>query len=174
MNIPILSVRDDEGNIIPIPAIKGEPGKDYVLTDADKQEIANLIGGVTPERPTETKEFLNTYVYKPNADVSFDDGKALLICAGFDELNNLLDKEIIKIEMNLDYENWIDVKDLITLYPKFPYAINMNRSFEVADTQGNRAVCFGVLGFVESGGNTLLTDINFHNQYGFRVTYYTD
>jgi hypothetical protein len=41
----ILRVRDENGNYIPIPAIQGEPGKDYVLTDKDKQDIANLIGG---------------------------------------------------------------------------------------------------------------------------------
>jgi hypothetical protein len=39
-NIPILRVRDNEGKIIDIPAIKGDPGKDYVLTEADKAEIA--------------------------------------------------------------------------------------------------------------------------------------
>lgn len=38
--IPVLRVRDNEGNVIGIPAIKGDPGKDYVLTEADKEEIA--------------------------------------------------------------------------------------------------------------------------------------
>lgn len=37
---PILRVRDNEGNVVGIPAIKGDPGKDYVLTEADKEEIA--------------------------------------------------------------------------------------------------------------------------------------
>lgn len=59
----ILKVKDKDGNVIDIPAIKGEPGKDYVLTDADKQEIADLVGGgntsnapmflVVDELPTE-------------------------------------------------------------------------------------------------------------------------
>lgn len=35
--IPVLRVRDNEGNVIGIPAIKGE---DYILTEADKAEIA--------------------------------------------------------------------------------------------------------------------------------------
>lgn len=39
-NIPILRVRDNEGKTVEIPAIKGDPGKDYVLTDEDKAEIA--------------------------------------------------------------------------------------------------------------------------------------
>jgi hypothetical protein len=42
MKIPVLTVRDEEGNIIPIPAIQGERGEDYILTEADKQEIATM------------------------------------------------------------------------------------------------------------------------------------
>ena len=38
----ILRVKDNNGNIIEVPAIKGDPGKDYVLTDEDKAEIAEL------------------------------------------------------------------------------------------------------------------------------------
>jgi hypothetical protein len=40
MNIPILTVRDEQGNIIEIPAIKGD---DYVLTEEDKREIAGIV-----------------------------------------------------------------------------------------------------------------------------------
>ena len=43
MSIPVLSVKDDKGNIIPIPAIKGDKGDAYVLTEADKKEIANMV-----------------------------------------------------------------------------------------------------------------------------------
>jgi hypothetical protein len=38
----ILKIRDASGNVKEILAIKGE---DYVLTDADKQEIASLVSG---------------------------------------------------------------------------------------------------------------------------------
>lgn len=38
----ILKIRDSDGNIHEILAIKGN---DYVLTDEDKQEIANMISG---------------------------------------------------------------------------------------------------------------------------------
>ena len=41
----ILKIRDENGNVQEILAIKGEDGKDYVLTDADKKEIANMISG---------------------------------------------------------------------------------------------------------------------------------
>lgn len=39
----ILRVRDKDGNIQEILAIKGKDGKDYVLTEKDKQEIAAMI-----------------------------------------------------------------------------------------------------------------------------------
>lgn len=41
----ILKIRDADGNIQEILAIKGNDGKDYVLTDADKQEIAAMVSG---------------------------------------------------------------------------------------------------------------------------------
>lgn len=44
--VGILRIKDAEGNWHSIEAIKGEPGKngtDYILTENDKEEIANLI-----------------------------------------------------------------------------------------------------------------------------------
>ena len=52
--IPILSVYDENGNRIEIPAIKGDS---YVLTAADKQEIASIVSGLlTAETWTFTLE----------------------------------------------------------------------------------------------------------------------
>lgn len=52
----ILRVRDENGKWVNIPAIKGEDGKDYVLTDADKQEIANLVIAQIPVYGGETED----------------------------------------------------------------------------------------------------------------------
>ena len=41
----ILKIRDAEGNVQEILAIKGE---DYVLTEADKQEIAQIVVSMSP------------------------------------------------------------------------------------------------------------------------------
>lgn len=41
----ILKIKDANGNVQEILAIRGNDGKDYILTDADKQEIADLISG---------------------------------------------------------------------------------------------------------------------------------
>lgn len=38
----IMKVRDENGDVIDIPAIVGPPGADYVLTESDKAEIAEL------------------------------------------------------------------------------------------------------------------------------------
>lgn len=46
MNIPILRVKDDKGNIVAIPAIKGEKGEQgecYTLTEEDKRYIASIV-----------------------------------------------------------------------------------------------------------------------------------
>lgn len=39
----ILKIRDGNGNVQEVLAIRGEDGKDYVLTEKDKQEIAAMI-----------------------------------------------------------------------------------------------------------------------------------
>lgn len=39
----VLKIKDQNGNWIQIPTIKGEDGQDYVLTESDKQEIADLV-----------------------------------------------------------------------------------------------------------------------------------
>jgi hypothetical protein len=41
----ILKIRDENGNVQEILVIKGEKGEDYVLTEADKQEIAAIVSG---------------------------------------------------------------------------------------------------------------------------------
>ena len=50
--LSILKIKDKNGNFIPIYTIKGdkgEPGNDYILTEEDKEEIANKVTIPTPE-----------------------------------------------------------------------------------------------------------------------------
>lgn len=47
----ILRVRDSNGNVIDVLAIKGKDGKDgkdYILTESDKQEIAEIVQANIP------------------------------------------------------------------------------------------------------------------------------
>ena len=43
MGIPTLKIRDENGNVVSVPAIKGDKGDSYILTDADKREIAGMV-----------------------------------------------------------------------------------------------------------------------------------
>lgn len=136
-----------------------------------------IASGIAQERPTETKVFLNDFSYEPNMDASFVKGSAVYIAALRDEQNDLSGKEIVKIEYNFDNGDetkWFDINDLFKKHPDFPYSINVNRSFQHTDILDNDVVCFCVLGFFSSAGNPFLTGISNQNQYGFRVTYYTD
>lgn len=70
----ILKIKDENGVWINVPALKGDPGytpikgvdyfdgapgEDYVLTEADKQEIADMIevpGGTVPDNVLTTDD----------------------------------------------------------------------------------------------------------------------
>ncbi len=76
----ILRVRDDKGNYIPIPAIQGEPGKDYIFTESDKEEIKNAVIDEIPEVPTKTSQlendsgFITEEAVEPLSDVQYLNG----------------------------------------------------------------------------------------------------
>ena len=54
MGIPTLKIRDENGNVVSVPAIKGDKGDSYVLTEEDKQEIANMSTTDQTYDPTST------------------------------------------------------------------------------------------------------------------------
>lgn len=56
----IMKVRDENGDIIDIPALVGPPGKDYMLTESDKAEIAAQAAELV-EVPTE--EQINSMIH---------------------------------------------------------------------------------------------------------------
>ena len=57
----ILRVRDSDGNVIEILAIKGADGKDYVITEADYQAIANIVSGMVAAPETPSADLSNYY-----------------------------------------------------------------------------------------------------------------
>ena len=61
----ILRIRDAEGKVQEVLAIKGEDGKDYVLTDADKREIAEMISAAVAisDVPSQVSELGNDAGY---------------------------------------------------------------------------------------------------------------
>lgn len=53
----MLYLRDENGNVVPVLALKGKDGSDYVLTEADKQNIAEkVVANLTTEDWTFTLE----------------------------------------------------------------------------------------------------------------------
>lgn len=72
----IMRVRDENGNVIDIPALVGPPGKDYVLTKSDKAEIAaqaaELVGSSdSSQNPNQSAGLTST---EKNAILTILDG----------------------------------------------------------------------------------------------------
>ena len=108
MNIPILTVRDDQGNIVGIPAIKGdkgEPGKDGTMTFADltEEQKASLKGdkgedGVSVKVTNVTESTEDGGVNR----VTFSDGSVMSI------RNGSKGSDGAPITVTDMYETWID------------------------------------------------------------------
>lgn len=76
----ILRVRDDKGNVQEILALRGEPGKDYVLTQEDKQEIADMIDGTIESYDATPENILEVIANaKPNTTVNLAAGNYPLL-----------------------------------------------------------------------------------------------
>lgn len=70
----VLKIKDQNGNWIQIPTIKGEDGQDYVLTENDKQEIASLV-----DAPVEDVQVRGTsIVTNGTANVPIANGQQVL------------------------------------------------------------------------------------------------
>ena len=59
----ILKIRDADGKVQEIPVIKGDKGDNYVLTDEDKREIANMIAASVSTNITKVSEIENDAGY---------------------------------------------------------------------------------------------------------------
>ena len=171
-----------------------------VLNNLAENENGNLTykgeeikgGGGSGERKiTEPIEFILDFSDEPGTDIceaqtsilmSLADNnsvteESLLLCAGFDAVNDLSNKEVAKIEFNFDNgdeSKWIDINDFIQDKPAFPYYINVNRSFRYLNSRSIETVCFGVISYIGINLNRYLTDIKNCNEYGFRVSFYED
>ncbi len=67
----ILKFRDAEGNVQEILAIKGDKGDDYVLTDTDKQEIAQTVDVPDTQVLASVQSYLDAH---PEATTTVADG----------------------------------------------------------------------------------------------------
>lgn len=143
----VLRIRDDKGNYIPIPAIQGEPGKDYILTDADKQEIRDAVLVEMPEIGLPDSDNSTPIVLSNmdgNADI-FPIKVANSLCL-YDSNNKIpTGVEVVKIEGSWDGETWFDFKRLIETNPTAPYFIANTHSFY---DESNGMNCILVVGYI--------------------------
>lgn len=172
----ILRLRDANGNYIPIPAIKGEPGKDYVLTEADKQEIADLIGGGssgTTSRPTAeyVYDFMNDergcmYSTEENPNSLF-----VFVEEANDEETAMVGKEIKDVEFERSSGEWVSIKNMSEIDFK-PYISLLNHivtsSFDNMDT-----IVF-VSVYYPSTRGWWSEEVSSQLLSKMRITYYTD
>jgi hypothetical protein len=137
--------------------------------------------GTGEERPTETKVFINDWMEQANSDVSGIDANfpnLILFKSIKDDAIDYTGKKIAKIEYSFDEGvSWVDVVNFIdtSTPPTQPNPfIQINKSVNYNDGVYD-TVCFGSIYFpVNAVNSQYILEIQNGNQYGFRVTYYTD
>lgn len=104
--IPILSVYDENGNRIEIPAIKGDPGNDYVLTAADKQEIATKAAEIVDENLSVSIDQCDFIEYTESANLfnknTITEGMILSGAAHYNE-PNMVYSDFIPVKPSTTY-----------------------------------------------------------------------
>ena len=113
----ILRIRDADGNIQEIVAIKGEKGDSYILTDEDKKEIADMVDVSdidVPLKETKYVENLATdalengfYVGKPYGEEYGKDYICLTLTAPNNRIFQILFDELYEKNWDEDSLEWI-------------------------------------------------------------------
>lgn len=152
----VLRVKDENGNVIDIPAIKGD---DYILTEEDKKEIADMISPDTTKtyETVLTAESGDFYpVAEGNNKISFT------ATAGLGE-----GWEIVSVAIKKTAESdWVDIRDMIE-EDGVPYFINGRRTYF---DNGLGLVCFGVV-TLPLGGNTYYSLAEAGELYAAKIIY---
>ena len=149
----ILKIRDENGNIQEILAIRGEPGKDYVLTEEDKREIAGMIepgSGGDGEVPQVLIVKLSTHDYQEfDSSHSYED-----IIQAF---NN---KKIINLLLD-EYVFVLDAQYSVVDGEELHFVSQMHSSDFENDMCAIRKLLFKSDNSIEFSGNPIyLTDID--------------
>lgn len=152
----ILRVKDKDGNTIDIPAIKGD---DYILTEEDKKEIADMISPDT----TKTYEAVLTAESGDFYPVAENNRKIYLTAAaGLGEGWEIVSVAIKKTAKS----DWVDIRDMIE-EDGVPYFINGRKTYF---DNGLGMVCFGVIAFPFSA-NSYYQPAETNELYAAKITY---
>lgn len=182
----ILRVKDKDGNVIDIPAIKGEKGKDgvngkdgenYILTDADKAEIVSKVLDELPEsggsttRPTSEKVITQDDGNFMFISESVGTGRIFYLIMIEEDLTLPADTEIADLEISCDsiYNGkYISIYDMFGVDGR-PYTI-MNRKI-----YHNEALGFIITAiYFPLGLNQVTTNLENFEWASARITYYTN
>ena len=177
--VSILKVKDQSGNIIDIPAIKGKSAYQSAVDGGYKgteEEFNSSLANIKDlsGRPTNTIEGLGELSAATRTDLaSFD-----AIAIGAFEGDFLFDKipigaEIKSIEFRLEGSTeWIDIKSMFE-YDGIPYVINMNHAVWGYDYAMFDKM-FALITFLNGMTNFLYDAAAGGNNGDTRITYYTD
>jgi hypothetical protein len=73
----LLKIRDANGNVQEIVAIRGNDGKDYILTDDDKREIAEMVTALMSVNAVGVGDEVDLSLYALKTDIPDLSGYAL-------------------------------------------------------------------------------------------------
>ena len=101
----ILRIRDAEGNVQEVFAIKGEDGKDYVLTEADKREIASMVAASAVSLTDYvTEEQVQTMIENAIANIQGGENKEAVI------INFSIEDYQFQAEEGMTWREWANSK----------------------------------------------------------------
>ena len=104
----VLSIRDKNGKFIPISAIKGDKGDSYVLTDADKREIAEIAASLNAtslvsETGFVTEEQVQTMIDNAIANIGGEEKEAVIIDFSIEDFK-------FQAEEGMTWREWVSSK----------------------------------------------------------------
>lgn len=149
--------RADAGEFNGKDGIDGKNGNDYVLTEKDKEEIAEMVKPAEVE--TETVEIASDNLYA----VAENNNKVILMAfEGIEE-----GKEIVSVEIKQESTSeWVDLRDMVEA-DGIPYFINGRRTF-MHPEQG--FVCFGIVTY-PVGSNSFYMAAEAGSLHSAKITY---
>lgn len=182
MNIPILSVRDDEGNVIPIPAIKGKSAYQSAVDggyNGTEEEFNFMLAnaGFVVERPTKTIEVVTeggegAFIAIRNTGDSFNicDAWSQLPENPEDENGVKIGAEIKKIEFQVgDETTWTDIHDMHTVDDVI-CAVAMSKIYRNIDG----TIAFAAVSTLLTGSNFITNALLDYTPVKIKITFYDD
>lgn len=186
----LIRVRDKEGNYIDIPALQGESAYDiavrngFVGTEQEWLESMGFANYVVLNKLGDSNGNL-TYDGKvvggrQTATVTLDAGEATIDSPIASSTNIFLNNtnkvpenaEIVSVELNngtIDVPDWIDLRDMLALYPTFPYSL-LYHKLKCSNAFSNSYLLATII-FV-SEKNELISALGLLQVPQIRVTYY--